>query len=819
MLVLQALELANFASHQIGIYQQVDDAGVFISEVVPGSPAETAGLLAGDRLVSLDGRPILALEDVRKLHADAAPGGQLTFVVEREGARRTAHVQPGAAFPLFTFTVTLLSTLANFAIGPLALAKRPGYLRARLLFWLTAAIALELAMPGAKLAQWLWLPVTVLLNGFQIGVELHLASVIPEHQSWLDGRPWVIRGYYVVGLGSAALVAGALLFETSSGTVLMPWSGQQLYTAFSAILYPLWALGVLALLGRQALTYPESRGRQQAAIVMAGVVPWAVVLLASESGLLARYVASRWEDLVWNIALLFYPLAVFVILWREAASQEQILLDLTDEVQRVDSIGEISRVVSTDLHVAFHPKSTHVFYRQRYSRDLTLGHSTGMQLREEQIPESSPLLAIVEQSGRPLDYPSPDLADLPAAERSWLDRLETRLVVPVRGRDERLLGLLLLGQKKSEEPYTPRDRKLLSALTGQIALVYENLRLKDRVDQSREVERQVLARMADKELNLVRECPRCGRCFDAGDSRCVEDGSELSLARPVERLVADRYRLDRLLDKGGMGAIYEATDMHLGRQVAIKVLHGSLMGQEASRRFESEAKLTANLRHPNVVIAHDYGTTNTGNAYLAMELLSGFTLRAAFKKQGAIEPRLVADWFEQACEGVKAAHRSHIIHRDLKPANVYVTTQEDGRQIVKILDFGIAKVKTAAIQEGSRLTIPGMLLGTFSYMAPEQLQGEEADERSDVFSLGVMAIEALTGRPPFEGDSPVEILEAIGQAKLRLLRHGNAAEERLRDVLARAVAFRPGDRYPSVAQLETELIPALRAVAAETPAA
>jgi GAF domain-containing protein len=813
-LALQAWELAAFARRQIGIYQQVVEGRVQIVEVIPDSPADQVGLDPGDVILALDGNEVKALTDVRAFRAGKSLEEPLHFVVERDGVRREVTVTPGAAFPGFTFTVTVLSVLANLAIGPLALAKRPGYLRARLLFWLTAAIALELALPGTKVAQNQWLAATVLLNGFQMAVELHLASTIPERQAWLTRRPWVIRGYYWFGLSLSGVVAIALLLESAIGVPLRPWAATTLYGTFTSALMPLWALAVLGLLGRQALTYAEPRGRQQAALVAAGVLPWALVTISAELGLVDRYVPSHLTDLVWNVSLLFYPLAVFLILWRETATQERILLELTDEVQRVGSVAEISRVVAADLHAAFHPKGTHVFYRQRYSRDLTLGHSSGPQFPEEQIPEASPLLRTVEEAGRPLDWPSPELAGLPDHERAWLDRLETRLVVPVMGRDARMLGLLLLGEKKSEEAYTPHDRRLLTALTGQIALVYENLRLKDRVDQSQEIERQVLARMADQELNLVKECPKCGRCYDASDTHCADDGADLQLSRPVERLVAGRYRLDRLVDKGGMGAIYQATDTHLGREVAIKVLHGSLMGQESARRFESEARLTATLRHPNVVTVHDYGTTNTGNAFLAMELLSGFTLKAAIKREKALRPEVLADWLAQACEGVAAAHRAHVIHRDLKPANVYVTTLEDGRQVVKILDFGIAKVKSAALADGARLTVPGMLLGTFSYMAPEQLQGGEADERSDIFALGVMAIEALTGKPPFAGDTPVEVLDAIAQGKLRL-RSTSEAEQQLRAVLGRAVAFAAEARQPSVTAFAAELVPALRAVAAE----
>ena len=742
------------------------------------------------------------------------PGEPVTYTVERAGRRLVMHVQPGVPFPIFDWSVTAVTVLGYLLIGLLALGKRPGYLRARLLFWLGAAVAAELALPGLRSFDSPMLPISLLLNGFQMAVELHLASVIPERQPWSRRHAWVIPSFYVVGLASTGLVAADLLAE-HAGVALLPWSSEVVYEQFMGYLLPLWALAVLVLLGRQALNYPEPRGRQQAAIVAAGVLPWALLSFLSRVGLLERWVPAHLEDVVWNSALLLYPLAVFIILLRESANQERILLDLTEEVQHAGSIAEISRIVSTDLHSAFHPKSTHVFYRERHSRDLTLGHSTGVQLAEEQIPESSVLLRLVEAYGKAVDYPE-DLAGLPPEERAWLDRLEARLIVPLNGRDGRLLGLLLVGQKKSEEPFTVRDRKLLQALTNQIALVYENARLKDRVDQSQRVQREVLARLEEGELGLVRECPACGRCYDPPQTHCPEDRNELQTPLPVERLIAERYRLERRIDRGGMGAIYEATDLHLGRPVAVKVLHATLVGEEARRRFIVEARLTAALRHPNVVTVHDFGTTDTGATYLVMERLHGETLAALLRREGALPAAAVADLLEQACEGMQAAHRADIVHRDLKPANLYVAHRDDGSEALKILDFGVAKLRSDSLDAASGLTAPGALIGTFNYMAPEQLAGRQADPRSDVFALGVVTVEALTGHRPFAGEGPTELLRAIDSGEPRL--DSPIAEDlRLATVLRRALAPDRERRYPSVDDLQRELIPAIRELARCAP--
>jgi hypothetical protein len=820
LLVLQVLDRREFAHRQVGIYleEPPDQPGLIrITGLVPGLPGEAGGLQPGDVVRTLNGRVLRNSADMDPIMR--AHTGTVVYGVERGGQRREVVVHPGARFAWLAFVVTLVVTFAYLAIGPLALMKRPGYLRARLLFFFSAAVTLEFAMPEIRDSYSLLLPVSLLLNGIQMGTHLHLASVLPERQRWVRKRPWVIPALYVFGLGCFGIVAAVVLAEGFGATPDPWWSGDRLYGWVGWLIVG-WAVAAFVLLARQAWSYPEPKGRQQAALLAAGLLPWAILAILQQTPLLNALIPRHWQDVVWNLLLLLFPICVMVILVREAQSQERILLGLTDEVQRVTSIADVSRIVSTDLHEAFHPKSTHVFYRQSHSRDLTLGHSTGVAPREEQIPENSILLRLVEAYGKAVDYPE-DLAGLPPSEREWLDHLEASLIVPLTGRDHRLLGLLVLGEKKSEEPYTPHDRALLGALTNQIALVYENARLKDRVEQSAKVQREVLARLGGQELQLVHECPTCGRCYDATDEVCPADNSDLQPSIPVERLIMRRYRLDRRLERGGMGAIFEARDLHLGRAVAVKVLHGALMGEEVARRFETEARLTASLHHPNVVTVFDYGTTGTGNSFLVMELLHGFTLMAAIRDERLLSPATVARWLDQVCEGVKAAHRAGIIHRDLKPANVFVTRVEgpDGFREgpVKILDFGVAKVRSAARAAAQGLTAPGALVGTFTYMAPEQLSGGEVDERSDVFALGVLAVESLTGDRPFAGTNPGVILASIATAPFRL--DGTfVGAERLEAILGRCLANNPAERFPSVAALQAELIPALRELAATEPA-
>ena len=813
-LALQGWELYRFSRQQIGIVFSTAEENRFeITDVVPGSPADQEGILAGDRILRAGDIPVEEVRDVGTAVDRIAPEERLTLLVEREGEEVAISLRPGAPFPYFNFTVTALTVLTYLLIGPLALFKRPGYLRAQLLFLLTTAIALEVALPGAVTAVYLWAAGAALLAGFQMSAELHLASVIPERQSWLDRLPWAVPGYYALGLSVGVFLAATLL-AMRAGVEPLPWPADTVYDEVTRYLYGGWALAVLFLLGRQAFRYPEAKGRQQAALVFLGVVPWALLLLAFELGLVDRFVPAHWQDLAWNLALLPYPLAVFVLLLRDTANQERVLLDLIDEVKLVGSVSEISRIVGDRLHEAFHPKTTGVFYRRRHSRDLALGHSTGVALREEVIPENSSLLRLLEAYGRAADYPS-DLVGIPPGERAWLEELEARLLVPLAGRNGRLLGLLVLGEKKSEEPYTPRDRRLLQALTSQIALVYENARLKDKVDQSEQIQRDVLNRLADDEVNLVKECPTCGRCYDAGEVKCEEDGRDLLPSQPVERVVEGRYRLDRRIDRGGMGAIYRATDLHLDRPVAVKVLLGALATPDVVRRFEKEARLTARLRHPNVVTVHDYGSTTTGAAYLVMELLEGTTLAAALA-EGPVPPDRAAEWFGQACEGLLAAHREGIVHRDLKPANLFLAKRPEGGRVLKILDFGVAKVRRSLLDESADLTAPGSLVGSFRYMSPEQIDGTQVDERSDLFALATVVVEALTGSHPFPGENPGEVARAIRSPREGSW-FGDADQGEIDRILRRALEPDPDRRYDSIHAFEEELIPALRRLANTSP--
>jgi formylglycine-generating enzyme required for sulfatase activity/dienelactone hydrolase len=230
-------------------------------------------------------------------------------------------------------------------------------------------------------------------------------------------------------------------------------------------------------------------------------------------------------------------------------------------------------------------------------------------------------------------------------------------------------------------------------------------------------------------------------------------GGGSSAALPDVLQFGSRYRVERELGRGGMGRVFAAFDQQLGRRVAIKVLPAGPHGENQMLRFRQEARAAGSLNHPNVLTIFDLGMSGV-EPYLVAELLDGRTLRARID-EGPLAPEEAAAWARQIADGIGAAHEKGIVHRDLKPENLFLTL--DGR--LKVLDFGIAKLREPA--EPGPQTVSGAIVGTAGYMSPEQVRGGAADERSDLFSAGVILWEMVTGQPPFRGNSPTEIGYAI----------------------------------------------------------
>jgi serine/threonine-protein kinase len=219
------------------------------------------------------------------------------------------------------------------------------------------------------------------------------------------------------------------------------------------------------------------------------------------------------------------------------------------------------------------------------------------------------------------------------------------------------------------------------------------------------------------------------------------------------RVFADRYRIDERIGDGAMGVVYRARHVKLDRSFAVKVLHAQLLANDkVRRRFEREAEVAAKLRHENVIGVVDVGETPEGLRYLVMDFVEGETLGTVISR-GAMAPARVIELARQLCEGLQHAHDAGLIHRDFKPDNVMVERDRDGAETPRIVDFGIALLRDEASQtERERLTTAGVVLGTPHYMAPEHATGGQVDHRIDLFALGVICFEMMTGRLPFAGE-------------------------------------------------------------------
>jgi len=281
------------------------------------------------------------------------------------------------------------------------------------------------------------------------------------------------------------------------------------------------------------------------------------------------------------------------------------------------------------------------------------------------------------------------------------------------------------------------------------------------------------------------------------------------------RVLGGQFKLERLLGRGAMGAVYLAEQLEVERRVVIKLLcaadrrdarfSAKPSEHKQTERFKYEAKALAQLNHPNIVQLYAFGRTDTGLAYLAMEYVEGHTLASQIADGGALPEHAVLQILEQLSSALCAAHRQGVIHRDLKPENVMLVASEDRSPHIKVLDFGIARFTRAP---ELRLTRSGEILGTPLYIAPEQLRGAPADARSDLYALGVIGYELLTGRPPFEADTELELFGQVLNAPVLAL-HRRAPEIAVsaatEAVLLRCLAKDPDERFQSASELREQL--------------
>jgi eukaryotic-like serine/threonine-protein kinase len=265
-----------------------------------------------------------------------------------------------------------------------------------------------------------------------------------------------------------------------------------------------------------------------------------------------------------------------------------------------------------------------------------------------------------------------------------------------------------------------------------------------------------------------------------------------------------RYRLLRPLAHGGMGEVWAAHDAKLRRMVALKVLRSDTPSDVAVKRFEREVQATSELTHPHTVRVFDYGVTDDGLCYYAMELLEGEDLARAIAREGPFAPGRCARLMLQVCGALAEAHARGIVHRDIKPQNVFLSRVADNEDFVKVLDFGIAKRAQGAA--GTQLTMVDRMLGTPAYISPEVAVGHAADARSDVYGLGGLLYFLLTGCAPFDGNDAAQLIaHAVQQPTLPSQRLGAPLDPALEAIVMRCLSKLPADRYAHAGELQAAL--------------
>jgi eukaryotic-like serine/threonine-protein kinase len=285
----------------------------------------------------------------------------------------------------------------------------------------------------------------------------------------------------------------------------------------------------------------------------------------------------------------------------------------------------------------------------------------------------------------------------------------------------------------------------------------------------------------------------------------------VSVAAQIGRILAGKYRLDRALGTGGMGTVVAATHLGLGRKVALKFMRlGVLDDGEAIGRFMREARAAATLRSEHVAQVMDVEVdTEDGAPYIVMEYLEGSDLASLLEAKGVPPATDAVDYVLQACEGLAEAHANGIVHRDLKPANLFLTCRPDGAPLVKVLDFGVSKLNEAAQSGSFHLTQPKKAIGSPHYMSPEQMVASpDVDQRADIWALGVILYELLSGKPPFAGTNFLELgLEVTNRAHAPLARRVPGISPGLAAVVDRCLQKTAPARFANLAELASALVP------------
>ncbi len=691
-----------------------------------------------------------------------------------------------AEFPRPVFRTARAWTLWAIAWSPTVVLGVPR------LFFLGFLEVYEPARAGAEIPDWYatFIGITVVAA---VVVGLTVLTLNYRRLTDLNDR----RRLRVLVAGAFVGMAGLTPVSMVAFFHLPPWVGDTLRSpaalAFASMLFlalPVsFAYAVLRhqifdikVILRQGLQYALAR-RLVVSLVPACAVLLAIDLFVHREQPLASIVLARgWAyaavaGLAWAVhhQRRRWLDAVDRRFFRERYDAQRLMLKVMEEIRHATGLHGVAPQVVAQIEAALHPEYVALLVREqgdpRY-RALASVPAGGIPLL---LSGASKAAALARLLGRPLDVGSSHSGwvrqQLPPDEAELMRDAHAGLLVPVATSPESPEVLLALGEKRSEEPYSSEDQEFLAAVASSLGLL---------------VDRPASSAPGDS----FSECPQCGACESSGAAACARDGTSLTRVQ-LPRVLAQRYRLDRRLGRGGMGTVYDALDTALDRRVAVKVIREDLVGSlAAADRFRLEARAAASFSHPNVVTIHDFGVARDTRAFLVMELLDGVSLREELRAQRRLSPGRTLAILRDLASAVDAAHARNLVHRDLKPENVFLAGA--ARDQVKLLDFGLAKSLSAgADQETAAATGAGIIVGTVHYMGPEQLRGQAVDVGWDLWAVAVMAYEMLAGALPFPGATVADYQNAVLSGRVTPIR------DHVPDVPPRVQAFFSGALAPS----------------------
>ena len=585
------------------------------------------------------------------------------------------------------------------------------------------------------------------------GVAASLAPILVSNLLW-----WTLpqfRSFFDTPTG--ARVTGLMVFPT---ILVGP-----LIIAYAVLVRR--ALDI-RLFVRKALQYALAR-YSLAALTAVPFIGLVAFLYANRQATLADLIAGR-NGLLLAAAVLLGLIALSTrrhllrsvdrVFFRERYDAREIMSGVVDEIRRSADAEALANLVVLEVGRALHPSETSLLLLPSGSQELSpaVGTVRPLSLQSELVrrlaEQSSPL---------EIDWDKPDarLTALPMTDVTWLSDGNVHLIVPVLSGNHRVIGLLLLGDRLSELPYSSEDRALLSTIANSLGLELENRRLRGGM--------QLTRRPPDA---FAGECEECGLVGRRDALRCTECGGPVRKSA-VPAVLAGKYRLQQRIGSGGMGVVYRGLDIELEREVAIKTLPRMAPGH--AQRLRREARTIAALSHPHLALI--YATESWhGTPLLVLEYLPGGTLSDRINR-GPLPPAECIRLGVALAGVTEELHERGILHRDIKPSNIGF----DGKGTLKLMDFGVSRILAASVHGGDRdkepraaardlptevdpsttVTYDGALVGTVLYMSPEALDGEPPSPAMDLWSIAIVLYEAMTGLHPFAAPNSTVAMSRI----------------------------------------------------------